>query len=62
VALVLTHAVLPKDLWLADSQVAVPWPVFGIPDALHVDNGAEFLWFANIPIAVRIPSQTRRAD
>jgi putative transposase len=42
VALVLTHAVLHKDLWLADRELEVPWPVFGIPDTLHVENGAEF--------------------
>jgi putative transposase len=42
VALVLTHAVLPKELWLADRELDLPWPMFGIPDALHVDNGAEF--------------------
>jgi putative transposase len=42
VALVLTHAVLPKELWLADRELDVPWPVFGIPDTLHVDNGREF--------------------
>jgi hypothetical protein len=42
VALVLTHAVLPKDVWLADREIEVPWPAFGIPDALHLDNGREF--------------------
>ena len=42
VALVLTHAVLPKDIWLADRELDLPWPMFGIPDALHVDNAPEF--------------------
>lgn len=38
VALVLTHAVLPKDLWLADRQLDLA----GIPDRLHLDNAPEF--------------------
>lgn len=42
VALVLTHAVLPKDVWLADRELEVPWPMFGMPRILHVDNGKEF--------------------
>jgi putative transposase len=42
VALVLTHAVLPKDDWLADRQLRVPWPVAGLPEALHLDNAPEF--------------------
>ena len=42
VALVLTHAVLPKETWLADRQLEMRWPVSGIPEYLHVDNGPEF--------------------
>ena len=42
VALVLTHAVLPKEMWLADRQLEIEWPVSGIPEYLHVDNGPEF--------------------
>jgi len=42
VALVLTHAVLPKDSWLADRELRVPWPVAGLPEVLHFDNGPEF--------------------
>jgi putative transposase len=42
VALVLTHAVLPKETWLADRQLEIEWPVSGIPEYLHVDNGPEF--------------------
>jgi putative transposase len=42
VALALTHAVLPKDLWLADRQLDLSWPMAGIPDCLHLDNAPEF--------------------
>jgi putative transposase len=42
VALALTHAVLPKDIWLADRELEVPWPMLGVPDALHLDNAPEF--------------------
>jgi putative transposase len=42
VALALTHAVLPKDIWLADRELEVPWPMVGVPDALHLDNAPEF--------------------
>jgi putative transposase len=42
VALVLTHAVLPKETWLADRQLEIEWPVSGIPEFLHVDNAPEF--------------------
>ena len=31
VALVLTHAVLPKDDWLADRELRIQWPVAGLP-------------------------------
>jgi putative transposase len=42
VALALTHAVLPKDLWLADRELDLNWPIAGIPDTLHLDNAPEF--------------------
>ena len=42
VAMVLTHAVLPKANWLADRELEVPWPMAGIPDLLHLDNAPEF--------------------
>ena len=32
VALVLTQAVLPKETWLSDRRISLPWPVSGIPD------------------------------
>jgi putative transposase len=42
VAIVLTHAVLPKESWLAERQITLPWPVSGIPDWIETDNGKEF--------------------
>ena len=42
VALVLTHAVLPKEAWLVERQISLPWPVSGIPDWIETDNGEEF--------------------
>lgn len=42
VALTLAQAVLPKDLWLADRGVEVPWPMWGLPELLQLDNAPEF--------------------
>lgn len=42
VALALHHAVSPKDAWLAARGISAPWPVSGLPDALHLDNAKEF--------------------
>jgi putative transposase len=42
VALVLTQAVLPKEAWLLDRQIALAWPVSGIPEWIETDNGEEF--------------------
>jgi putative transposase len=41
-ALALTQAVLPKGEWLADRAINLAWPAFGLPEIIHVDNGAEF--------------------
>lgn len=42
VALCIAHAVTPKDDWLAKRKVDGKWPVWGVPDTIHVDNGKEF--------------------
>jgi putative transposase len=42
VAMCLTHAVLPKDAWLAERNVDAEWPVWGLPRVVHADNGADF--------------------
>jgi len=42
VALLLTRVVLPKAPWLDSLGVAATWPMHGIPEAVHLDNAAEF--------------------
>lgn len=42
VALACHHAVTPKTTWLEERGVSAPWPVYGLPDVLHLDNAAEF--------------------
>jgi len=42
VALALTHSVLSKEGWLAERELRIPWPVAGLPEALHLDNAQEF--------------------
>src|SRR5208282_2103726 len=42
VALCLTHSVMDKTGWLAARAIAADWPASGIPNTIHVDNGAEF--------------------
>jgi putative transposase len=42
VALCLTQAVLPKENWLKSRGLSCNWPVWGVPGALHTDNGADF--------------------
>lgn len=42
IGLCLLHAVYDKTAWLAEHGIDAPWPVAGLPEALHVDNGADF--------------------
>ena len=42
VALCLEQVVLPKDTWLQKMGIDAPWPMFGKPVALLLDNGPEF--------------------
>jgi putative transposase len=42
VALCVTHAVLPKDSWLAQRGIEARWPVSGLMTGLHLDNAKEF--------------------
>jgi putative transposase len=42
VALCLSHAALDKSRWLAERGISGDWPASGLPDCIHVDNGAEF--------------------
>jgi putative transposase len=36
------HSVFEKGAWLAERGIDLPWPVAGLPRAVHVDNGGEF--------------------
>ncbi|WP_225207633.1 Mu transposase C-terminal domain-containing protein [Novosphingobium huizhouense] len=42
VGMALRHGVLPKAQWLEERAVDMDYPVFGVPDVLHVDNAREF--------------------
>jgi putative transposase len=42
VALCMTHAVLPKEAWLAERHIHAEWPVWGAPACVHADNGFDF--------------------
>jgi putative transposase len=42
VAMALSMACLPKEKWLQAVDSAVVWPMHGLPDILHLDNGSEF--------------------
>jgi putative transposase len=40
--LALSHAILPKEVWLAARELDTNWPIYGIPKKIHADNAAEF--------------------
>lgn len=42
VALCLTQATLPKEPWLSQRDLTCAWPVWGLPRAVHADNGPDF--------------------
>lgn len=42
VALALTHGILPKSAFLKKHEIAAPWEICGLPNALFTDNAAEF--------------------
>ena len=35
-------AVLPKEQWLKNRGLECIWPIWGLPNAVHADNGADF--------------------
>lgn len=41
-SLCLLHSVFDKSAWLREREIDEPWPVSGLPETLHVDNGADF--------------------
>ncbi|CAN8139514.1 transposase [uncultured Thiomicrorhabdus sp.] len=40
--LAISHAILPKENWLAKYNINGDWPCWGLPDGLHMDNGSDF--------------------
>jgi len=40
--LALSHAILPKKVWLAKHNIDTEWPIYGIPHKIFADNAAEF--------------------
>jgi len=42
VALCMAHAVLPKEAWLLERKIQAEWPVWGVPQCVHADNGSDF--------------------
>jgi putative transposase len=42
IGLCLLHAVYDKTVWLAERGIDAPWPVAGLPETLHSDNGSDF--------------------
>ena len=40
--LALLHAVHDKSVWLKEREIEAPWPVAGLPETLHADNGSDF--------------------
>lgn len=38
----LTHSILGKKQWLLDHGIEGDWPVYGVMDLVHTDNGKEF--------------------
>lgn len=38
----LTHAILDKKKWLLDHHIEGDWPVYGLMQTIHSDNGLEF--------------------
>ena len=42
ISLCLLHAVYDKAAWLQERDIDATWPVAGLPEALHADNGSDF--------------------
>lgn len=42
VGMALRHGTLAKTQWLEERAIKMDYPVFGVPDVLHVDNAREF--------------------
>ena len=42
VSLCLLHAVFDKGAWLREREVDNEWPIAGLPECIHADNGSDF--------------------
>jgi putative transposase len=42
ISLCLLRAVYDKTAWLAERKIDAKWPISGLPETIHVDNGADF--------------------
>jgi putative transposase len=42
VSLCLLHAVFDKSAWLQELEIDNVWPIAGLPESIHADNGADF--------------------
>jgi putative transposase len=42
ISLCLLHAVYDKATWLQERDIDASWPIAGLPEALHADNGSDF--------------------
>ncbi len=42
VSMCVAHSILPKEKWLTLHNIDADWPVWGVPNKIHVDNGADF--------------------
>jgi putative transposase len=42
VSLCLLHAVFDKSAWLREREIDTVWPIAGLPESVHTDNGADF--------------------
>lgn len=40
--LCISQAILPKDNWLIEHEIASSWPCWGMPRTIHADNAKEF--------------------
>jgi putative transposase len=40
--LAMSHAILPKNTWLAEHDLDGSWPISGVPAKIYADNAAEF--------------------
>jgi putative transposase len=42
ISLCLLHATYDKAAWLREREIDASWPIAGLPETLHADNGADF--------------------